>query len=338
MPMLNQDEKANLIHLAKAGDLPSQVWVDHEAALANIRAGKEGDFIVARFATTAPIVLATTGLTVIDGVTPVAGNIALVKDQGSSIQNGLYLVSAGAWTRVKDSTDGDILKSGMVVSVSEGTAAADTLWTLTTNAGFVVGTNNINFAQYVATGVSALTLAAGGGAATIGSVPAGGIAAANVQAALNELDGDKVSSVALALVTTPGGASYVGVFDTLNLITATNVESALAELVKYVPVALADPGTGVAIPVTRSASVAITTAAAETNSLAIPSFIGQKLLLYCNVYAVGDRVVTATAAIDASGKTIMTFGAAGDFIALEAIRVGGTLRWQVTANDGVALS
>ena len=101
---------------------------------------------------------------------------------------------------------------------------------------------------------------------------------------------------------------------------------------------IADPGTGAAIPVTTSGVCMITTAAAETNTLAIPSFVGQRLALICDVYAVGNRVVTSAQAINQTGNTIMTFGAAGDMIELTAMKVGGALRWRVTANDGCALS
>jgi hypothetical protein len=65
---------------------------------------------------------------------------------------------------------------------------------------------------------------------------------------------------------------------------------------------LADPGHSAPIPVTRSASIAITTAGAETNTLAIPTFIGQQLALICDVY-VGDRVITCIAqAINQAGE------------------------------------
>lgn len=99
-----------------------------------------------------------------------------------------------------------------------------------------------------------------------------------------------------------------------------------------------DPGDATAIPVTRSAHIAITTAAAETNTLAIPTFIGQKLILVCDVYAAGDRVVTAAAAVNQTGNNTLTFGAAGDFIVLEAAQVAGALVWRVTHNDGVGLT
>lgn len=300
MPFLNAAEKANLNHLAKGGDLPSQAWADHEAELVGLRTGREGYLMIARFATTANLNLATTALTAIDGVTPVAGNIALVKDQTSAIENGLYVVSAGAWTRLKDVNGSDVVKTGIVVSVSEGTAGLDTLWTITSNAGFVVGTNNIVFAKYVVAGIAAATL---------------------------------------ALTTNGNGASLVGIEDAAGLITAVNVETALAELVKYVPVLLADPGgANAAIPVTRSAVVNIVTGGAETNTLAVPTFLGQKLILNMDTRVGGDRVVTSAQRINQAGNTIMTFGAAGDCIVLEAIKIAGAFRWQVTGNDGVALA
>lgn len=101
---------------------------------------------------------------------------------------------------------------------------------------------------------------------------------------------------------------------------------------------IADPGTGAAIPVTTSGVVPIVTAGAETNTLAIPTFIGQWLVLTMDTRVGGDRVVTSAQSINQTGNTIMTFGAARDTIRLEAITVGGALRWYVAANDGVALS
>ena len=101
---------------------------------------------------------------------------------------------------------------------------------------------------------------------------------------------------------------------------------------------IADPGTGQAIPVTTSGVCMITTAAAETNTLAIPTFVGQRLAIICDTYAVGNRVITSAQAINQAGNTIMTFGAAADMIELTAMKVGGALRWRATANDGVALS
>lgn len=96
--------------------------------------------------------------------------------------------------------------------------------------------------------------------------------------------------------------------------------------------------TTTAIPVTHSGSFPITTAAAETNTLADPSYLGQTMSLFVDTFAVGSRVVTAASRINQAANTIMTFGAVGDFIKLEAITIAGALKWQVVANDGVALS
>ena len=96
--------------------------------------------------------------------------------------------------------------------------------------------------------------------------------------------------------------------------------------------------TGAAIPVTHSGSLPITTAAAETNTLADPSYLGQTISIFADTYAVGDRVITAASRINQAGNTIITLGAVGDYIKLEAITIGGALKWQVVANDGAALS
>lgn len=106
--------------------------------------------------------------------------------------------------------------------------------------------------------------------------------------------------------------------------------------IKYATIA--DPGTGAAIPVTHSGFLAITTAAAETNTLADPTYAGQWLSIVCDTYAVGNRVITCASRINQTGNTIITLGAAGDFIKLEAVTIGGSLKWQVVANDGAALS
>ncbi len=84
-----------------------------------------------RGATTANIVLASTGLTAIDGITPVAGQHWLVKNQDTAAQNGVYVASADAWTRVKDGASVAItLIAGMTVNVAEGTLNGSTEWIL----------------------------------------------------------------------------------------------------------------------------------------------------------------------------------------------------------------
>jgi hypothetical protein len=96
--------------------------------------------------------------------------------------------------------------------------------------------------------------------------------------------------------------------------------------------------TGAAIPVTHSGSLPITQNGAETNTLADPSYLGQTISIFVDTDTSGARVITAASRINQAGNTIMTLTEVGDFIKLEAITIGGALKWQVVANDGAALS
>ena len=104
------------------------------------------------------------------------------------------------------------------------------------------------------------------------------------------------------------------------------------------PTIIADPGNAGAIPTTEGwGSCMLTTAGAETRTIAIPQREGQRITLALDTDG-GDCVVTAAAAINPAGNTVMTFADAHDHIILGAITVGGALRWAVFSNVGVALS
>lgn len=100
---------------------------------------------------------------------------------------------------------------------------------------------------------------------------------------------------------------------------------------------IADPGDTGAIGVDKSGVCPIVTAGAETRTLAIPSFIGQSVMLCLDTDG-GDAVITVASAVNQTGNNTLTFADAGDEISLKAISVGGTLAWRVASNDGVALS
>lgn len=98
----------------------------------------------AKVATTANITLSAPQT--IDGVSVIAGDRVLVKDQTDSEDNGIYIVAAGAWSR---STDFDSLTpidevNGAMVAVQEGTVNAGKVYV---QSGLVttLGTDPINF-------------------------------------------------------------------------------------------------------------------------------------------------------------------------------------------------
>lgn len=99
----------------------------------------------ARAATTGNITLS--GTQTIDGVSLNTGDRVLVKNQTTPSQNGIYVVSASAWTRSLDANENAEVTAGMVVFVSEGTLAADTIWKLTTNDPIVLDTTALTFAD-----------------------------------------------------------------------------------------------------------------------------------------------------------------------------------------------
>lgn len=102
-----------------------------------------------RVATTANITLS--GTQTIDGVSVIAGDRVLVKNQSTGSQNGIYVCASGAWSRATDADSSAEVTAGMFVPVAEGTANADTFWLLTTNDPITLGSTSLTFTQYGAT-------------------------------------------------------------------------------------------------------------------------------------------------------------------------------------------
>lgn len=110
-----------------------------------------------RAATTANITLSAPQT--IDGVSVIAGDRVLVKDQSTGSQNGIYIVAAGAWVR---STDADIsaeVTSGMFTFIEEGALNASSGWVLSTANPVTLGTTALTFVQF--SGAGQITAGAG---------------------------------------------------------------------------------------------------------------------------------------------------------------------------------
>jgi hypothetical protein len=83
-----------------------------------------------------------------------------LKDQTTGSENGIYIVNvSGAPTRRSDADASAEVTGGLSVWVNEGTANADTGWSLTTNDPITLGTTALVFAQ---TGGGGSTLAGAG--------------------------------------------------------------------------------------------------------------------------------------------------------------------------------
>ena len=111
-----------------------------------------------RVATTAAINLSTDlqAGDVIDGVTLVAGDRVLVKNQGTASENGIYVaVASGAASRSSDANgtaDTGELTSGTFTFVEAGTVNFDSGFVISTDGTITVGTTGITWTQFSGAG------------------------------------------------------------------------------------------------------------------------------------------------------------------------------------------
>ena len=139
-------------------------------------------------------------LAAIDGVTMVAGERLLVKNQAAQLQNGIYTVTSvgavGAAFVLTRATDFDAASEipGGFTFIEEGTTNADNGFVCTTNAGLTVGTTAIVFEQFSGAG----QITAGAGLAKSGDT-----LSVNVDDVTTAISGDAVIVKTSANLTTP---------------------------------------------------------------------------------------------------------------------------------------
>lgn len=89
----------------------------------------------------------------VDGVTLATADRILIKDQASGLENGIYTVAAtGAPTRSTDANTSAKVTPNLYVFVEEGTANADSGWTLTNNGAITLNTTALVFTQFTGAG------------------------------------------------------------------------------------------------------------------------------------------------------------------------------------------
>lgn len=85
------------------------------------------------------------GAKTIDGVSCVAGDRVLLKDQTDAGDNGIYVVATGAWSRATDADEDADVSSGMSIFISEGTVNGGSVWVISTPDLIVVGITDLTF-------------------------------------------------------------------------------------------------------------------------------------------------------------------------------------------------
>jgi hypothetical protein len=194
-------------------------------------------------ATTANITLS--GTQTIDGVSVVAGNRVLVKDQTAPENNGIYLCAAGAWTRSTDAATFDSLVSAFTF-IEQGSVNADAGFVCTADAGGTLGTTALPWSQFSGAG----TFTAGTGLTLTGTVFSltSPVAVANGGTGLTSLG--------------TGVATFLGTPSSANLAAAVTDETGTGALVfanspTLVSPALGTPSSGTVTNLTGTASINI---------------------------------------------------------------------------------
>ena len=157
---------------------------------------------IAECATTANVNL-TNGLEAgdsIDGVTLVAGDRVLVKDQSTASENGLYLaVSSGAASRDPEHDSIAELSGGMVV-VNQGSTNDNKIFLCTTDNTGSVGSTSITYTVITPSNTGTVTSVgvadSGAGEFTVGSTPV--TSSGNITLAINSIADSKLGTISTA--------------------------------------------------------------------------------------------------------------------------------------------
>jgi len=170
---MNGYKITNLADPTSDQDAATKYYVDSVAQGLDVKAS-----VVA--ATTANITLS--GAQTIDGVSIVAGDRVLVKNQTNQADNGIYVAASGAWARSADANAWAELVSAYTF-VEQGSTYADTGWVCTVNQGGTLGTTPITWSQFSGAGTyvagTGLTLAGNTFSITNTAVTAGSYGSAS---------------------------------------------------------------------------------------------------------------------------------------------------------------
>lgn len=126
-------------------------------------------------ATTGNVVLF--GVQTVDGISLVAGDRVLVKNQTTTLQNGIYVVSASAWARATD-FDAWTEIPGAFTFVEQGTTNADSGWVCISEVSGTLNSTAIAFSQFSGAG----QITAGSGLSKSGNTLSTDLQAANLPA------------------------------------------------------------------------------------------------------------------------------------------------------------
>jgi hypothetical protein len=212
---------------------------------------------IAECASTANVVISSAleAGDVIDGVTLVAGDRVLLKDQSTATENGLYLaVASGAASRDPEHDTIAELSGGMVV-VNQGTVNDNKIFLCTTDTDATLGSTSITYTVITPSNSGTVTSVgvadSGAGEFTVGSSPI--TSSGTITLAINSIADTKLGTigtankVSLTALNIDGGSDIGEDLTTSDLIIVddgaggTNKKAALSRMITLVQANIDDP-------------------------------------------------------------------------------------------------
>jgi hypothetical protein len=250
-------------------------------------------------------VASLSGPQTIDGISLVAGDRVLLKDQTTPATNGIYVIAAGAWARSSDLDIWSEIPSAYVF-VEQGTTNAENGYVCTSDQGGTLGTTAITFVQFTGAGQISVSspLSKSGNTISLGTVtvPNGGTGATTLT---GYVYGNGAGTMT-ASTTIPGTAISGNITGNAANVTGT--------------VAVANGGTGGTTAALGRSGLGAAASGANSD---ITSLTG--LTTPLSVAQGGTGVATITGLIKGSGTSAFSAATAGtDYLAPSSIIDGGT--------------
>ena len=268
-----------------------------------------------RVATTANITLS--GTQTIDGVSVIAGDRVLVKDQTDQKTNGIYVVNASTWSRAADAdnTPSGELAGGDFCLVLEGTAGAGYGYVCSNTSAITIGSSNITYVAYNA--AKAVTAGSGLTESTPGTldIATGGVTSAMIADGAI-VDADVNASAAIAQSKISGLTSDLAAKSPINAPTFTGLVTVAASGVAFTDGTQTKEGVPSRTPIVQKTASYTLSSLTERDSLVeVASSSGTTITIPTNsavAYPVGtsiDILQTSTGQVTIAGDTGVTVNA-----------------------------
>jgi hypothetical protein len=278
--------------------------------------------IIAECASTANVVISSAleAGDVIDGVTLVAGDRVLLKDQSTATENGLYIaVASGAASR--DPEHDTIAElSGSMVVVNQGTVNDNKIFLCTTDTDATLGSTSITYTTITPQNVGTVTSITAGTGLSGGAITSSGTIAIDTATTVDKTTAQTLTNKTLTLPKINEDVALTSTATELNLLDGSTAGTIANSKAVIYSAAGQVNGTTLAI-----AGTAITSTAAELNLLD-GATVTTAELNYSDLATLGTTAASKVFTADANNLTTVSGAVA---YVEDTLTDGATITWNV---------